>query len=145
MQDLFPESLATGSAVMMTKLSIASWGLFIGAIGQAGFYRLLFPRLPSWVMVAPLFLPWLIVFIISFCNLPPFGPRLFRHSLMFAMCWYGVFTLLAEVLYLIIHPAAHGHFTIISARVLTYIGALSFVVFVRACVFFRNYETIHDA
>ena len=130
---------------MMNKLSIASWGLLIGAIGQGLFYGLLFPRLPSWAVMAPLFLPWLTVFTISFCKVPPFGPRPFRYFLIFAMCWFGVLTLLAEALYFIIHPAPHGHFSITTARVLIYIGAFSFIVFVRVCIFLRSHEAINDA
>jgi hypothetical protein len=130
---------------MMSRLNIASWGLLIGAIGQSGFYGSLFPRLPDWIMFPILALPWLTVFIISFCNQPPFGPRLFRYFLVFTMCWYGVVTLLAEALHFFIHPAPYGHFSITVARVLTYLGALSFIVFVRACRDLSIYEVKTNA
>src|SRR5437879_214797 len=73
-------------------LSVASWGFAIGVLGQWAFYGRLFPRLPGWVVEAVLLVPWLIVFTISFCNRPPFGPRPFRRCLLFAMCWYAVMT-----------------------------------------------------
>jgi hypothetical protein len=130
---------------MMSKLHIASWGLLIGALGQAGFYGQLFPRLPSWIVFIALLPPWLTVYTISFCRQAPCGPRPFRRCLLVAMCWYAVMTLLAETLYFSIHPASYGHFSITVARVIVYIGSLSFIVFVRACIALRRYETENDA
>jgi hypothetical protein len=57
------------------------------------------------------------------------------------MCWYATMTLLAEALHLLIKPAPHGHFPNAVARVLIYVGALSFIVFVRDCIELRRYET----
>ncbi len=128
-------------------LGIASWGLLIGAIGQCCFYWRLFPDIPKWIVQGVSFIPWLTVFIISFCNRPPFGPRPFRRCLLFAMCWYAVMTLLAEAFYFFIQPAPRGHFPLfIVARVLMYcFGAASFFIFVRACIQLRRYETKSDA
>lgn len=126
---------------MMGTLNLASWGLLVGAIGQAAFYLRLFPRLPTWLVMAVLFVPWLTVFTISFCNRPPFGPSPFRRCLVFAMCWYGILAVFAEVLYWFIQPAPRGHFPLILARVLMYCaGAISFFVFMRACAALRGYE-----
>ena len=129
------------SHFMMNRLSIASWGLFIGAIGQGDFYGYLFPYLPTWIVTGISLLPWLIVFVISFCKAAPFGPRPFRYCLVFAMCWYTVVTLLAEILYLVTRPEASKHFSIIVARVPIYIGLLSFIVFIRVVFALRRYET----
>ena len=126
---------------MMNQLSIASWGLFIGAIGQGAFYGYLFPHLPTWIVTGVSLLPWLIVFVISFCRVAPFGPRPFRYCLVFVMCWYTVVTLLAETLYVLTRPAASKQFSIIVARVPTYLGLLSFIVFVRVVSALRRYET----
>ena len=126
---------------MMNQLSIASWGLFIGAIGQGVFYAYLFPHLPKWIVTGISLLPGLIVFVISFCKVAPFGPRPFRYCLVFAMCWYTGVTLLAETSYLLTHPAASKYFSIIAARVLTYLGLLSFIVFFRVVFALRRYET----
>jgi hypothetical protein len=90
-------------------------------------------------------LPWLTVFVISFCRQAPFGPRLFRYCLVFAMCWYGATTLLAEALHFFIQVAPPKHLPIAVARVLMYLGAFSFIVFVRACIDLRGYEAKNKA
>jgi len=126
---------------MMNQLSIASWGLFIGAIGQGLFYGNLLPHLSAWIVNGISLLPWLVVFVISFCKVASFGPRPFRYCLVFAMCWYTVVTLLAEALYLVARPAASEHVSIIAARVPTYLGLLSFIVFIRVVFALRRYET----
>ena len=131
---------------MMNTLGIASWGFLIGAMGQWAFFGRLFPRLPNWLVMGTLLIPWLTVYTISFCNRPPFGPRPFRRCLLFAMGWYAVMTLLAEILYFWIQPAPRGHFSLIDGRLLMYsFGAASFFVFIRACIVFRRYETKPDA
>lgn len=130
---------------MVSKLSIATLGLFFGGIGQSVLYELLFPRLPQWIVMPVLFLPWLMVFIISFCNKAPFGARLFRYCLVFAMGWYGATALLSEVLQLFIHLPAVNHSSTIVARVLMYLGSLSFIVLLRACVVLRGFETKDSA
>jgi hypothetical protein len=130
---------------MMSVLNVASFGLLIGAMGEWFFYGYLFPRFPAWIVMAAVYIPWLTVFTISFCRQPPFGPRPFRYCLMFAMCWYAAIALLAEALNLLIHPAPHGRFPIILARVLMYLGAFSFIVFVRACVALRRLQTKYDS
>jgi hypothetical protein len=125
---------------MMSKLSIASWGLFVGAIGQGVFYSCVFPHYSVRISVPAALLPWLTVFIISFCKQAPFGPRLFRYCLVFAMCWYGITALLAEILHLFIHGASAAQSSITVARILMYLGALSFIVFIQACFDLRAYE-----
>lgn len=125
---------------MMNQLSIASWGLLIGAFGQGVFYGYLFPRSPIWIVTGISFIPWLIVFVISFCRVAPFGPRPFRYCLVFAMCWYTFVTLLAETLYLLTRSAASKHFSVIVARVPTYLGLVSFIVFGRVVFALRRYE-----
>ena len=135
--DVVPED----SAGMMSRLHIASCGLLVGATGQCALYSALIPHLPSWIIFIALLPPWLTVYTISFCRQAPFGPRRFRHSLIFAMVWYAVMTLFAETLYLLIRPTPHGHLPNIVARFLTYVSALSFIVFVRTCTLLRRYET----
>lgn len=126
----------------MGKLNIASLGLFFGALGQAGLYGNLLPQLPAWAIMAPLFLPWLTVYTISFCKVAPFGPRPFRNCLLFAICWYAVMTVIAEILLFVFHPAPQGHFPVFVARILTYVAALSFIVLIRAYVFLRRSDSI---
>jgi hypothetical protein len=128
----------------MSAISLASFGFFVGAIGQAVFYGILFPHLPKYAFVIWL-VPWLTVFTISFCRQALFGPRPFRWCLIFAMCWYSILALLAEGLYRMMQPSPSEHTKVVVARALMYLGALSFIVFVRACITLRRYETSNDA
>ena len=125
-------------------LHIWSWGLFIGAMGQYAFYWSFAP-LPNWT-VGALFIPWVTVFTISFCNRPPpISPRAFRGCLLFAMSWYALMTLLTEVLYFLI-PPARGPFSALIGRVLMYVfGAGSFLVLVRAWMELRRYESKRES
>ena len=126
---------------MMGRLHTASWGLLLGAIGQAILFSALDLRLPSRIVFAALLPPWLTVYAISFCRQAPFGPRRFRHCLIFAMSWYATMTLAAETLPMFFHTAPIGHLSTTAGRALTYLGALSFIVFIRTCLLLRRYET----
>jgi hypothetical protein len=132
--------LLHGIVDIMGTLNVASWGFLIGAGGQFAFYAALFPHLPAWVVWSFLLPPWLTVYTISFCRQPPFGTRAFRYALVFAMCWYGMATLLAESLRFLLQPTRSGHFSFAAARPLMYLGALSFIVFVRFCIALRRHE-----
>lgn len=125
---------------MMSGLNVTSWALLIGALGQTALYAALAPRPPLWMIFGLLIPPWLTVYTISFCRQAPFGPRTFRQCLIFAMCWYAAATLLAEILHFLMRPAPWGQFPAIVARVLTYLGALSLVAFIRACLLLRRLE-----
>jgi hypothetical protein len=126
---------------MMGRLHVASWLLLLGVLGQVALYSSLAPRIPLWVVFAALLPPWLTVYTISFCRQAPFGPRRFRHCLIFAMSWYAAMTLAAETPHMFFHIAPSGHLSTTAARVLTYLGALSFIVFIRTRVLLRRYET----
>src|ERR1700722_16264228 len=108
----------------MGKLNIASWGLWFGAVGQSILYESFFPLLPTWAVFTFVFVPWLTTFTISFCQQPPFGPRSLRHALVFAMCWYAVATVLAEILYLLLHPASPWPISIVVAHLVICLGGL---------------------
>ena len=125
----------------MGGLNIASLGLAIGVMGQYWFYGRFFSNLPHWIVAGVLCVPWLTVYTISFCNAAPFGPRPFRLCLISAMAWYALATIFAEVIQHFVHLPADGHITITAARVLMYFGVLSFIVFIRACIWLRRYET----
>ena len=124
----------------MGKLNVASWGLCLGAVGQAGLCGNLLPHFPLWAIMAPLYVPWLTVFTISFCKVPPFGPRPFRNCLLFAICWYVAVTAIAEAFFLILPAAPQGHFPLVAARAITYVGALSFFVLIPAYVSLRRFD-----
>ena len=128
----------------MGRLNVASGGLLVGAMGQAAFYHSLFPHLSTWVVFIPLLPPWLTIYTISFCRQPPFGPRPFRYALVLAMCWYAFASLLGESLHYFFHTAPWGQFSFTLARLLMYLGALTFIVFVRFCIALRGQETEHQ-
>src|SRR2546422_7184638 len=113
-------------------------------MGQWGFYGRLFPRLPDWAVMGVLLLPGLSVFIITACNQPPFGARPFRRCLLVSMCWYAFIALLAEVLYWFLQPPQRGYFSATLARVLMYLGCISFIPLGRAYFVLRRYEPKTD-
>jgi len=135
----------------MGALTKASGGLLIGALGQALAYADLFPHFPFGIIWMVSFIPWLIVFGISFCNRPPFGPRPFRWCLIVAMIWYALASIIVEVLRFFIHVPPRGvdpivaERVIIGARVIMFLGMLSFIVLIRTCITLRRYETKKDA
>jgi hypothetical protein len=128
----------------MEYLNIASWGLAVGGMGQALFFAYLFPNNPGKsvfnLTYAGLLIPWLAVFVISFCNRAPVGPSMFRRILIFTMCWYTTATLLAETLRVRLHPVPHGNYPLWVPRILMYPGALSFIAFVRVCITLRRLD-----
>lgn len=85
MQDLLAGPFQQVVHCKRGKLNIASCRLFIGAMGQESLYGELFPHRPDGIVMVPLSLPWLTVFFISFCRMPPFAARPFRDCLIFAM------------------------------------------------------------
>src|SRR6516164_998942 len=118
---------------MMNRLYVASWGLLLEAAGQAFLCDTALPFIASWAPFVALLRPWLTVYTISFCRQAPFGPRRLRHRLTFSMCWYATATVLAEVLRFLTRQAPRSHVPSSVARVITYAGMLSFIVFVHAC------------
>lgn len=97
--------------------------------------------MPAWVILVPLVLPWLTVYTISFCRVPPFGARPFRNYLLFAICWYAAMTAIAETSLFIFRPT-QVHFPAIAARILAYSGALSFIVLIPAYVSLRRINSV---
>jgi hypothetical protein len=122
----------------MFWLNLTSFGLLVGAGGQALLLMCVLPRVPQWIVWMPLLAPWVTVYFVSFCRQPPCGPRVFRSVLIFAMCWYSVATLTAQSLYLLIRPSSHFSFKL--AHLLMYLGALTFLVLLRFCATLRRLE-----
>lgn len=103
-------------------------------MGQAllfGVFQTTSSRTPSFIIFILLLVPWLTVFTISFCRQPPFGPRLFRHCLVFVMSWYSVMTIIAEGRHYLLPPAPHQGAPVIVPQVLIVLGFGGFVVFIR--------------
>ena len=125
---------------MQGILNISSLALAIGAFGLKWFY-LRFPIcIPQWVLFGVLFLPWLTVHTINFCNGAPFGPRPYRWCLIGVMCWYALLTVMAEVGQHFVRLPPDGHIPITAARCLMYFGWLSFIPFIHACRLLSKYE-----
>jgi len=71
----------------LSKLNVASWGLAVGAGGQAGLYKNLFPEMPTWAILVPLVLrPSTIPQLPAICHLLVYsddcgcGDFSFHHS-----------------------------------------------------------------
>jgi hypothetical protein len=124
----------------MSTLSVASHGLWIGAIGQAILLDRWHSPLGGKLLFAALLVPWLTVFVISFCQVPPFGPRPFRYCLLSAMCWYALFGVIAECSYDFQRSAQWSPLSAAVARGLIIAGTASFFVFVPAYTQLRNLE-----
>lgn len=125
---------------MQGMLNISSFALLVGAFGQRWFYGRFPLHTPEWLILGVLFLPWIVVFVISFCKAAPFGPRPYRPALIGAMCWYGTLTGGAEIGQHVWHLPSDGHIPITAARCLMYFGCVSFIPFMLAIRSIRNVE-----
>jgi hypothetical protein len=126
---------------MLSVLNIASFTLVLGAIGQM--LLLKGPSSHDWrrILFVLFLVPWLTVYAISFCGQAFLGPRAFRHCLSFAMCWYAVITLLVESRHWLLRVEPNKHVQVIAAQALVGLGLIGFVVFIRAWLNLRRYET----
>ena len=127
----------------MGKLNVPSFALLIGSMGQMALLAPIFPHWPPKFVWAFLLPPWLIIYTITFCRQPPFGPRGFRRALSLAMYWYGIATMTAEVLHCALRPAPWGAFSPLPARILMYSGATTFFLYARYCLFLWRLEQRH--
>ncbi len=130
---------------MLGNLHLFGLTLALGAMGLHWFYGRLFPAVPSWVVWALLFLPWLTIHVITFCKVPPFGPRPFRRCLLSVVCAYALLTVGAEIIQRVLHLPSDGSFPLTLARVLMYLGCISFIPFGRAYFILRNSEATNAA
>lgn len=130
---------------MQGIVNIASFAFFAGAFGQQCFYGRFPLHMPQWLVCGVLFLPWLAVYVISFCNAAPFGPRPYRLILIGAMCWYGALVCGAEIGQHVWRVPSDGHIPLGAARCLMYFGCLSFIPFVLAIRSIRRFEKARSA
>lgn len=125
---------------MQGMVNLSSFGLLIGAFGLQWFF-LRFPlHVSHWLLLCLVFLPWIVVYAISFCNAPPFGLRAYRFSLIGVMGWFATLTVLAEIGQYVWRLPPDGHIPITAARCLTCVGWLSFIPFVLAIRSIRKFE-----
>jgi hypothetical protein len=121
-------------------INISSFGLWVGSVGQALLLTSSFPAVPLWVVYIPLLGPWILVFVLSFCQVAPCGPRRFYQILMAAMCWYVFNTLVAELAHLPRGAVEPPNYPIGVPHLIILAGAISFVVLIRAVIQIRRYE-----
>lgn len=126
---------------MLSRVHIAGYGLVIGAIGQGILYRSVFPLFLSRMIPFIVFPPWLIIYTPFLCRVPRFGPKRCCRHLILAMCWYASTTLVVEALLLLFLPAPGKDVPLELARTLACGAALTFIVFVYACIQMRRYES----
>lgn len=126
---------------MMRAINIASWGFWVGAGGQMAFYGMLFPGGPRILMAIVALVPWFVLFAVSFCNRPPFGPRPMRHCLTLAVGWYVGLALLGEGLCLSWYPVPTGYFPMEASRVVLWLfGGLGMAVVGRVWFVLKRLE-----
>lgn len=131
----------------MGAINRASLILFLGGLAQVLAYADLFPKAPFGILFIVSYLPWFILFTISFCKQPPpISFRGFRWCMIFAMVWYALASITNEVLRFFIHVPPRGvdpvtaEGVILVARVVGFLAMLSFIVFIRACITLRQLE-----
>ena len=137
------ELLRTDQRDSMGKINVASWALLLGAVGQALLLGHSVDRVPHWLVDAPLFVPWLVVYVISFCRVAPCGPRRFAQILTAAMAWYSINTLVCELVWLLLPASRSQMYSAIIPHALCWGSALSFIVLTRGVRDARAYQTEH--
>ena len=130
---------------MLGNLYLFGLSLAVGATGLQWFYVRAFSAAPSWLIWTVLFLPWLTIHVITFCKVAPFGPRPFRRCLLLVVGAYALLIVGAEDIQAVRHLPTDGVFSLTLARVLMYIGCISFIPFARAYLALRNSEATNGA
>lgn len=127
----------------MGKINIAGWTLALGAAGQARLLGHLIDKVPFWLIFVPLCVPWLLVYVISFCRVAPCGPGRFAQLLIIAMVWYSCNTIACELIWLLIPTSHPDAYSAAIPHLLCYGSAASFIVLIRAVRDARNYHANH--
>jgi hypothetical protein len=122
---------------------VGYFSLFVGALGQACFMQpMTKPHLPAIVAVMVSYLPWLLVFTVTFTKQSFLPPRPLRLCLLFALCWFSCLTILAEIFYhlgYMPHDSSSDNTTLM--RVLMHIGWFSSFYIIPQYVAIRRYES----
>jgi hypothetical protein len=115
-----------------TEFLIGQHSLFLAGMGQAFFYLHEFkPHLQVWVAAPFLLIPWSIVFVLFYHERPIFPTRVIRQWWFFAACFSAMFTVIAEVLWILgyIPPPTPEHRVAadVVVQFLMNLGWLSFI------------------
>jgi hypothetical protein len=110
--------------------------LFLAGFGQSFFYLHLFkPHLSAWVASPFLQIPWAIVFVLFFHERPLFSPATIRRWWLFAACGSALFTVMAEMVWILgyMPPPTPEHRVAadVLVQVLMNLGWLSFIPMIR--------------
>jgi len=128
----------------MGRINIAGFALMLfGTLGQSLLLGRLTDVVPSWLTFALLFLPGLLVYAISFCQVAPCGPKRFAQLLIVAMIWYSFDTVACELVWLLT-PTNRSHvYSAVIPHALCYGSTFSFILLIRAVRDARNYHATH--
>jgi hypothetical protein len=116
----------------MGKINVAAYGMALGTLGQALMLARRPGAYPSWAMFLLLLGPWILVHLISFCKVPPCGPKRFAQILSISMWWYSFDTLCCELLWVFAPTSTSRLSVAVFAHAFAYGGATSFIVLIRA-------------
>jgi hypothetical protein len=125
------------------KINVASWALLLGAVGHALLLGRLMDRVPHWLLFVPLFGPWLLGYVISFCRVAPCGPGRFAQILIVAIAWYSINTFACELIWLLVPASRSQMYSAVIPHALCLGSAFSFIVLIRAVRDAREYRTNH--
>ena len=115
----------------MGWINIAGIALAFGALGQDLLLGHLTDRVPFWLVFVPLWMPGLLVYVISFCKVAPCSPGRFAQLLIIAMVWYSIDTAVCELVWLLV-PSARSHaYSAAVPHTLCYGCAVTFIVLIR--------------
>jgi hypothetical protein len=125
----------------MGRVNIVGLGLALGALGQGLLIGPFHYKVLSWLVIATLAGPYLLVYPIPFCRVEPCGPGRFAQILVIAMVWYSIDTFVCELFWLLA-PTGRTHDVPIAviAHGLCYGSALGFIELRRAVRDARNFE-----
>ena len=125
----------------MGKINVASWALLLGAVGQALLLGHLMERVPHWLIDAPLFGPWLLLYVVSFCRVAPCGPGRFAQILIAGMAWYSFNSFVCELIWLFVPASRSQMYSAVIPHVLCWGSTFSFIVLIRGVRNAREYQT----
>jgi hypothetical protein len=134
-------------ALFVIGMIVGRTSLMFGVMGQTAFISPVIKRfLPLPFAVLILSLPILILFSITYLKQSILSPRQFRFCLLFALSWFAVLTVLAEVLCQLGYMPPDGpEYGRTFARVLMHLGWLSTLDIIPLYLAVRRFETKQEA
>ena len=126
---------------MIGKLHLIGYGLLIGGIGQYGYVRITTEQPMLRKLSLIVFLPWITVFVLTLCQRPPCGVRIFRRWLAAALGMYVTLLCLIEIMCVISNEAkSHSQSSLVLERGMMYSALLSVALLLRAFLLLKQRE-----